>query len=223
MKFPTFVSQIGLIAVTALMVSGISAMAASDVFSLAPTTALAISETTKVSSTVGVTPTTLPPVSVRPNVIVHNASEPQRIRLGEALAKFADLDLDLPDLEVWFHGDESDCMDHYGLFSSALVPWRIDICGDLGFAYEHELAHAWEAANVDDATRRVFMTMRGLAVWNDSAVPWNERGIEEVAFIVQQGLLDLPVPEMSQEFRSRFDAFELLTGVPSPREVGWQL
>lgn len=55
-------------------------------------------------------------------------------------------------------------MDHSGLFSSAVVPWRIDICGDVDFTYEHELAHAWEAANVDDATRRAFMSMRGVTV-----------------------------------------------------------
>ena len=44
-----------------------------------------------------------------------------------------------------------------GLFESALQPWRITICSEASFLYEHELAHAWEHANLTDAKRMAFM------------------------------------------------------------------
>ena len=47
-------------------------------------------------------------------------------------------------------------------------PWRVVICGDLEFVVTHEFAHAWEAANVDDAsaptTSNIVACQRGTAV-----------------------------------------------------------
>ena len=36
------------------------------------------------------------------------------------------------------------------LFQQSFTPWRLLICSDLQFVPTHELAHAWEAANLTD-------------------------------------------------------------------------
>ncbi len=69
----------------------------------------------------------------------------------------------------------------------------------------------------DDARAR-FMELRGYTVWSDHEVPWNQRGVEDAAFVIQQGLGGLPLPPvLSDELVSRLDAFQLLTGFPDPR------
>jgi hypothetical protein len=62
------------------------------------------------------------------------------------------------------------------------------------------------------------MHLRNLTSWNDPELPWSERGIEQAAFIIQQNLLDEPMPTaVSDEMASRLEAFHLLTGVTSTR------
>lgn len=159
----------------------------------------------------------LPAVSLQPQLQVHGGTPEQHARLELAVARFRDAGLALPDLHVHVPPAEV-CGDHLGHFAGGPTAWSITICGELDFLFEHELAHAWEAANVDDATRRAFMAARGFEVWDAPDVPWRERGREGVAFIVQQGLSGPPLPAaLSPELRSRVAAFELLTGRPDPR------
>jgi hypothetical protein len=161
-------------------------------------------------------------VSLTPAVTVQNASAAQLGRLVLALDRFRAASLKLPDIDIQFSIDESGCMGHMGRFDPGPTPWRISICSHLDFVYEHELAHAWERATMTDETRQAFMTLRGLTIWSDSVVPWNERGVEGVAFIIQQGLAGLPLPPvLGAEGLSRMEAFELLTGRPAPRLVEW--
>jgi hypothetical protein len=90
------------------------------------------------------------------------------------------------------------------------------------FVYEHELAHAWEAGSMTNELRSAFMDLRGYTDWSGSDMPGNERGIEGVAFVIQQGLAGLPLPPaLGTEAISRLEAFELLTGQPAPRLVEW--
>jgi hypothetical protein len=92
----------------------------------------------------------------------------------------------------------------------------------LGFVYEHELAHAWERANLTDEIRREFVDFHRYSTWADPTVPWNERGIEGVALVIQQGLAGLPLPQsLSTEHRSRLAGFALLTGRPAPSFLEW--
>jgi hypothetical protein len=45
----------------------------------------------------------------------------------------------------------------------------------------HEMGHAWVNENVSAEVREGFMRMRGLTVWNDQGVIWDERGFEHAA------------------------------------------
>jgi hypothetical protein len=162
------------------------------------------------------------PVSLAPVVTVQSASASQFGRLALALDRFSAAGLKLPDMHIQFSTNESACGGRMGQFDPGSSPWRISICSHLDFVYEHELAHAWERATMTDESRQAFMELRGLTVWADSVVPWKERGLEVVAFIIQQGLAGLPLPPvLSAEGLSRMKAFELLTGRPAPLLVEW--
>lgn len=146
-----------------------------------------------------------------------NGTPAQQDRMRQAAARFAALDLDLPPLQVSFFDSAEPCAGHLGLFR----PGEVSVCSETDFVYEHELAHAWLHANVSEAGRRAFMELRGLDVWSDAEVPWNERGIEDAAFVVQQGLLDMPLPDpVPKEIAERLVAFALLTGKESSRLAG---
>jgi hypothetical protein len=79
----------------------------------------------------------------------------------------------------------------------------------------HELAHAWEAATLDEAARAAELRRSGLETWMGASVPWAERGGERTAEIVMWGLLDHPVPliRLGDPTCERLVAeFRLLTG-----------
>lgn len=155
-------------------------------------------------------------VSSTPAVVAVGLDDEQQARLEEALALFHRNGLDLPDLEVRFFEDREGCRGHFGLFQSRFSPWRISICSDLPFVLPHELAHAWEAANLDDQDRRHYLEVRGLTAWNDKEVPWGDRGSEDAAFVIQQNLTATRRPPSSGEWLSRIERYELLTGRRSP-------
>ena len=172
-------------------------------------------------------PSAEPATSSSPTVIVHGGSDAQRARLTLAMARFAALDLPLPDLDVYFLDryflDRDACGGHLALYEGHLSPPRISICSQNESVYEHELAHAWEATSLDDITRQAFMELRGYSIWYDRDVPWNERAIEGVALVVQQGLAGLPLPaSLGDELCSRMEAFELLTGRVDTRMADWE-
>lgn len=156
-------------------------------------------------------------VSLEPSVAAVGATHEQAQRLDGAVAAFLDLGLRLPDLQVHFHEEVASCLGEIGLFDAGERPWTISICSDLAFVPLHELAHAWEHANIDAATRAAFMEHRGVEAWTGASIAWADRGVEQVAFIVQQNLIGKPLRHPSPEWQNRIEAFELLTGVASPR------
>lgn len=157
-----------------------------------------------------------------PSVVVLGASSSQAARLALALERFRAAGLDLPGLQVEFPSDRGGCRGHMGVHRRHHGVAHIAICSDDEFVYEHELAHAWEAAHVSEELRRSFMELRGHPTWNDRAYPWRERGVEGAAFVVQQGVAGLPLPpSLSEEQVNRLAAYELLTGLPAPRLVEW--
>lgn len=155
-------------------------------------------------------------VSSAPAVLSVDLDEDEQARLDEALALFRHNGLALPDLEVRFFDDKDGCKGHFGLFQQRYSPWRISICSDLPFVLTHELAHAWEAANLDDEDRRRYLELRALTSWNDRDVPWRDRGSEDAAFVIQQNLTATRRPPSSEEWQSRVERYELLTRRPSP-------
>jgi hypothetical protein len=155
-------------------------------------------------------------ISLTPSIEMVGAGGERQARLHEALARFRDNGLELPALEVRFDDDKAACAGHEGLFEQAFTPWRVSICSDLAFVPTHELAHAWEAANLDDDDRARYVEARGLTTWDDPAASWQDRGIEDVAFIIQQNLMAGHPNIDSPTWIDRTAAYLLLTGRVSP-------
>lgn len=155
---------------------------------------------------------------------VHGASDAQIEKLEDALRRFAAADLALPPLAVIFHDDPDPCRDHPGVFLSDPDPWEIHICSErLEWVYEHELAHAWIAHNLSVQQRQAFMDLASYETWSDQSYPWNERGIEGAAVVIQQGISGLPLPPVLSDKTKRLhvDGYQLLVGNPSPRYTAW--
>ena len=172
------------------------------------------------SSAQAVEPSVAPPVDLRPTIDVAGASPSDATALDEALARFRDQGLLLPDLEVRFSTDEADCHGHPGVFESGTSPWRISICSDLAFVLTHELAHAWTEANLDDGDRDAYVVARGLPAWRGDDLEWGERGVEDAAFMIQQNLMAGSVRADSPAWIERMEAYEQLTGQASPLRAG---
>jgi hypothetical protein len=139
--------------------------------------------------------------------------------VADALAAFSAAGLEVPPVEIHFADTITDCRGHLGLFESTPNRTVIHICDPKDFVVAHEIAHVWVAVNVDDEQRERYMRVRGLGNWNDWNAPWSERGIEDSAFIIQQNLTMDRVPLSSTTWVQRFEAFEMLTGQPSPLRV----
>lgn len=151
-----------------------------------------------------------PPAKIQ---VVGSATQAQSDRLDEALAAFEQAGLDLPETTVRFHPGDDPCGGNLGRFAPrSRGPHEVRVCSDLAFVVAHELAHAWVHENVDDEAKAAYLALRGLAVWNDRNVPWNERGTEDAAFVIQQVLTIDPVTPDTREWRDRYVAFEALIG-----------
>lgn len=157
-----------------------------------------------------------PAVSLRPAVDVVGASHEQIVAVDEALDRFRNAGLQLPDVEIVFHDDQAACKGHDGLFQAQHTPWRILVCSDLAFVLTHELAHAWEAATLDDVDRERYVELRRLSTWNSADADWDERGVEDAAFMIQQNLMAERVDVDSERWVVRTAAYEALTGRQSP-------
>lgn len=151
-----------------------------------------------------------------PAVTVSGADAADRAALQEALDLFGAHGLRLPDLEVRFYEETTPCGGLAGRFQTQHTPWRILICSSKPFVLPHELAHAWDAETLDQDDRARYLVARGLAAWNDPAVAWRERGVEDAAFVVQQNLTVAHVPANSPEWQERIRAYSVLTGQSSP-------
>jgi hypothetical protein len=159
---------------------------------------------------------TVTSVSLQPTVVVHGTSVEQQGRVDDALAQFREAGLLLPDLEVVFADDVAECGGHDGLFRDRVAPWQVLVCSDLAFVVTHEFAHAWEAANLDDDDRAHYTKRRGLTTWNSQDVEWGERGVEDMAFMLQQNLMAGAVSSTWDRWVERTDAYAWATGRPSP-------
>lgn len=204
-----------------ILIGSASAGADATTTAIAPPAARAAHTTTPadtIDAAVARATDAVPPrVDRTPSVAVAGLADESQLRaLDDGLARFREHGLDLPDLVVRFSDDPTDCRGHYGLFEREPSPWRLSVCSELPFVITHELAHAWLAAHLDDADRLEYIDARGLSTWSDADVAWNERGVEDAAFIIQQNLMAQHADPSSPMWRERMAAFELLTGRPSP-------
>lgn len=131
---------------------------------------------------------------------------------------FAISGLELPHLRINVHPTDDGCDGHPGLYGKAGDPYRIDLCSLHANLVGHELAHAWEHLNVDDATRARYMDQMGVDQWFDHDAPHPARAIERAANAIAWGVREQPIQRMSlARHADELAAFELLTGRPSPR------
>ncbi len=157
-----------------------------------------------------------PTVGLDPVVTVVGADREQLALVDDALDSFRAAGLALPNLEVIFHDDPAECRGHDGLFQAQYTPWRLLVCSDLAFVVTHEMAHAWEAATLDDADRLAYTEYREMTTWDDTAAEWGDRAVEDAAFVVQQNLMAGNVRLDTPVWAERTQAFEALTGRRSP-------
>lgn len=89
------------------------------------------------------------------------------------------------------------------------------LCDEAKRCMLHELAHVWIDQNVDAESRERFMAHTGATVWDDPAVPWHARGVEQAAETLAWGLLAEPaaVPTCPESVcLRRVTGFSILTG-----------
>ncbi|MGD2100673.1 MAG: hypothetical protein PVG83_00395 [Acidimicrobiia bacterium] len=161
--------------------------------------------------------------SLTPVFTFVDATPSQEERLATPVGRYVSVGLRLPDLEVVFHPNRESCGGARGLFRTDQMPWQIAICSDdVDVVFEHELAHAWERANVSEELRERFMEENGYTAWRSKEVPWNERAVEGIALVIQQGVSGLPLPPaLGRVAVRRLRAFEMLAGRPDPRLATW--
>jgi len=164
------------------------------------------------------------PVSVGSSIRVFGG-DTEHVRLVRwAAARYETRGLGVPTVDVHFHSDTSDCYGHLG----SEFGGRVDVCVVIvsEIAREtllHEMGHAWIDEHVTDSVRERFLEMRGLRAWNESTVPWDDRGFEHGAEIIAWGLGNrYMAPSIPDRDPARLAAgFELLTATPvqHPRNV----
>ena len=79
----------------------------------------------------------------------------------------------------------------------------------------HEFSHVWIEEHVDADTRERFIAHTGAVAWDDPALPWHARGIEQAAETLAWGLQCEPTVAPSGTTASclrRSGEFEILTG-----------
>ena len=148
---------------------------------------------------------------------IHGAGMEQAEVLRSAKDRYDRAGMWLPPLRIFVHSTKDPCNARIALFNSDGRGDRIDLCnrGQSDFIIMHELAHAWIHHRVSEATRREFLDRTGLT-WNDPTQEWSDRGTEVAANIVAWGLSD----RFGNDRVERYELFELLTGMPSPRLDG---
>jgi hypothetical protein len=151
--------------------------------------------------------------------------------LAWAQARLSAAGLEVPEMDIEFHDDAEPCEGNMGTMRTADDGSPVlRVCADHDKpdvrrswrrrTLVHELAHAWEARTLEDATRRAFLELRGLTEWNDRSMPWSQRGIEHAAEIITWGIGD---PQWRFDARPQSSCaemaagYELLTGTTAPR------
>lgn len=139
--------------------------------------------------------------------------------IESAIDRFESVGLALPDLRIYYHSDSAGCPGATAQFNQDGSGTRVDLCTQVVYTLLHELAHAWEHHTMSDATRQAYLDYTGLTTWADPEVEWEDRGAESAATTIAWGLLKIPITNPAA-FVDEMHAFELLTGIASPRIDG---
>lgn len=163
-----------------------------------------------------------PPIAIDTPVeeISITGGEPGEVELVlDAIDRFSELQLGLPELDIDISTDPDGCKGHSGLFSGGEEPWHVELCEVETWVVLHELGHAWTMANLDELVKEELTETWGLASWNDPETQWRERASERAADSMAWGLLEDPVGCHSPDgpVARRVEAFRQLTDLDAPR------
>lgn len=133
---------------------------------------------------------TLPPSAELPGTKVYAENAEQVALVEEALARFDEAGLELPDVTIHLHSDRAKCGGSSGEPSNGYYTTRGDenivhTCGSPAVLY-HELGHVWDKHNLDDETRNAIMEQRGLDSWSHDV--WNQACGEHLASTIAWAL-----------------------------------
>lgn len=157
------------------------------------------------------------PVQTLDGVRLHEPNPQREEMLDWALKQYRAAGLDMPSVDVYFHGDSSGCGGYLGHTQNG----RVDLCVRLAMERQpqrivlHELAHAWAEVQLDEETRARFMRLRNLPGWNVTSDDWKVRGTEQAAEIIAWGLGEgttSPMITGDIDPAALADGFLLLTG-----------
>jgi hypothetical protein len=157
------------------------------------------------------------PVRTLDGVRLHEPNPQREEMLDWALKRYRAAGLQVPAIDVRFHGDSGGCGGYLGYTKNG----RVDLCVRLAMEHQplrivlHELAHAWAEVELDEETQARFMRLRNLPGWNVTADDWKDRGTEQAAEIIAWGLGEGTTPPMitgDLDPAALSDGFLLLTG-----------
>ena len=129
--------------------------------------------------------------------------------------------LQLPEVALSFHDDTEACGFNDGSYQGRGGGHRVRICirdhGTFASNLErqrtliHELAHAWDQANLDDVDRQKLLPVLGADDWYAPDEAWEDRGAERFAETIVWGLydqlrrptlIDTPCADLHADFHS---------------------
>lgn len=157
------------------------------------------------------------PVRTLDGVRLHEPNPQREEMLDWALKQYRAARLQIPTIDVYFHGDSSGCGGYLGYTKNG----RVDLCVRLAMERQpqrivlHELAHAWAEVELDEETKARFMRLRDLPGWNITSDDWKVRGTEQAAEIIAWGLGEgttSPMITGDLDPSALADGFLLLTG-----------
>jgi hypothetical protein len=160
-----------------------------------------------------------PPTAMLAGATVYAETSEQVALVTEALARFAEEGLELPDVTIHLHSDRAKCAGSSGVPGNGYYTTRGDehivhTCGSPAVLY-HELGHVWDRYNLDDDTRNAIMEQRGLVTWSHEV--WNQACGEHLASIIAWALEGSYPASIGYFDLADLDAtYELATGRRSP-------
>jgi hypothetical protein len=158
-------------------------------------------------------------VPVRTEVLVYEADAEQVQMTRWAANRFERAGLQVPEVEIHFHRELSDCRGNLGY----ALAGRVDLCTDLvdtpaRRAILHEMGHIWLDQHLSNSERAGFLRLRHVVAWNSSKDPWNLRGYEQgaevMAWALGERIMTPSIPDNGAE-QLRI-AFRFLTGHDTP-------
>ncbi|MDJ0954401.1 MAG: hypothetical protein QNJ81_12050 [Acidimicrobiia bacterium] len=133
-------------------------------------------------------PGVTPEVEAAPAAVtkIHAETDEQRQTAEWALREMEAAGLELPPVTIHMHSDRSDCgtqpgEESNGYYTHTATEHIIHSCGS-PWILVHELAHLWDNANLDNATRQRILDYQGLESWSHDE--WDQAGGEHLASII---------------------------------------